>query len=182
MIATEDREPHSLVPARIALAGIPWDENSSYLRGTSEAPPLIRAALFSEASGLRSESGVEFEPDVFANVGDVPKRSGLEMLKEIEDFISALLARGFSPICLGGDHAVSYPIVKAFSRKYPELTILHFDAHSDLYDIFEGNRYSHACPFARIMEERLARRLVQVGIRTLNRHQRAQADKFGVGK
>ncbi|MBA3650791.1 MAG: arginase family protein, partial [Chthoniobacterales bacterium] len=181
MIAAEDREPpHSSIPARIALAGIPWDENSSYLRGTSEAPPLIRAALFSEASGLRSESGVEFEPDVFVNAGDVPTRSGVEMLEEIEGFIFALLGRDLSPICLGGDHAVSYPIVKAFSRKYPDLAILHFDAHSDLYDIFEGNRYSHACPFARIMEEGLARRLVQVGMRTLNRHQRAQADKFGV--
>jgi arginase len=49
-----------------------------------------------------------------------------------------------------------------------------------LYDEFEGSRTSHACPFARIMEERLAVRLVQVGIRTLNRHQREQAEKFGV--
>ncbi len=62
--------------ARIALAGIPWDENSSYLRGTSEAPPLIRAALFSEASGLRSESGLEFSPDLFFDAGDLPVRPG----------------------------------------------------------------------------------------------------------
>jgi arginase family enzyme len=49
-----------------------------------------------------------------------------------------------------------------------------------LYDEFDGSRVSHACPFARIMEERLAKRLIQVGIRTLNRHQREQAEKFGV--
>lgn len=167
-------------PIRIALVGIPWDENSSYCRGTSEAPPLIRAALFSEASGLRSESGMEFSPDVLADAGDVPQRSGPEMLEGIENFISDLLARDLAPICLGGDHAVSYPIVRAFHRTYPDLAILHFDAHSDLYDIYEGNRHSHACPFARIMEEGLARRLVQVGVRTLNRHLRAQAKKFGV--
>ena len=53
-------------------------------------------------------------------------------------------------------------------------------AHPDLYEEFEGNRLSHACPFARIMEAGLAKRLVQVGIRTLNRHQREQAEKFGV--
>ena len=63
---------------------------------------------------------------------------------------------------------------------YPELTIVHFDAHPDLYDEFEGSRISHACPFARIMEGRLAKRLVQIGIRTLNRHQREQAEKFRV--
>jgi arginase family enzyme len=60
------------------------------------------------------------------------------------------------------------------------LTILHIDAHADLYDSFEGDRYSHACPFARIMEEGLAARLVQVGIRTMTRHQREQADRFQV--
>jgi Arginase/agmatinase/formimionoglutamate hydrolase, arginase family len=70
--------------------------------------------------------------------------------------------------------------VKAIAKNHPELTIFHFDAHPDLYDEFEGNRFSHACPFARIMEAGLAKRLVQVGIRTLNRHQREQAKRFGV--
>jgi arginase family enzyme len=60
------------------------------------------------------------------------------------------------------------------------LTILHIDAHPDLYDVLDGNRFSHACPFARIMESGLAARLVQVGIRTLNTHQREQAQRFGV--
>jgi arginase family enzyme len=54
------------------------------------------------------------------------------------------------------------------------------DAHPDLYDAFEGDRYSHACQFARIMEERLARGLWQVGIRTMTGHQREQAARFGV--
>ena len=75
---------------------------------------------------------------------------------------------------------MTYPIIKAFSRKYRDLTILQFDAHADLYDTFEGNRYSHACPFARIMEEGLAKRLVQIGVRTLNGHEQAQASRFGV--
>ncbi len=179
MTSIEARNP-SPPSTRIALAGVPWDENSSSLRGSSAAPPLIRAALFSDASGLRSESGIDFEPDVFVDTGDVPVRSDREMLEEIEGFIAALLAEHFRPISLGGDHAVTYPVIKAFSRKYHDLAILHFDAHSDLYDVFEGNRYSHACPFARIMEEGLAKRLVQVGVRTLNRHQREQAKRFGV--
>ena len=164
----------------IAIAGIPWDENSSFLRGPSEAPPLIRAALFSEASGLRSESGIDFPPDLFVDAGDVPVLAGRAMLAAIEEFIAALLDRDLRPLSLGGDHAVTYPIIKAFSRKYRDLTILQFDAHADLYDTFEGNRHSHACPFARIMEEGLAKRLVQIGVRTLNGHEQAQASRFGV--
>jgi agmatinase len=70
--------------------------------------------------------------------------------------------------------------VKAVARQHPELTIFHFDAHPDLYDEFDGNRLSHACPLARIMESGLAKQLVQVGIRTMNRHQCQQAQRFGV--
>jgi arginase family enzyme len=65
-------------------------------------------------------------------------------------------------------------------RRHPALTILHIDAHPDLYEEFAGDRLSHACPFARIMEERLARRLVQVGIRTMNDQQQRQVERFGV--
>jgi arginase family enzyme len=70
--------------------------------------------------------------------------------------------------------------MKAFSKRYTELSILHIDAHPDLYDVFEGDKLSHACPFARILENGLAKRLVQVGIRTMVPHQREQAERFGV--
>jgi len=66
----------------------------------------------------------------------------------------------------GRDHSITYPIAETFARFCPGLTIFHFDAHSDCCEEFEGSRLSHAGPFARIMESGLARRLVQVGIRT----------------
>jgi agmatinase len=84
------------------------------------------------------------------------------------------------PVALGGDHSVTYPILCAVARVHTDLTILHLDAHPDLYTEFDGDRFSHACPFARIMEDELASRLVQVGIRTMNSHQQAQAERFGV--
>jgi agmatinase len=99
---------------------------------------------------------------------------------KIEQAIGLALAEGWRPLALGGDHSVTYPILRAMSRSHPSLTILHLDAHPDLYQEFEGDRFSHACPFARIMEEGLAQRLVQVGVRTLNPHQRSQAQKYGV--
>jgi agmatinase len=121
-------------------------------------------------------------PDIadLSDAGDLELPPDGTTRQRIESGIAGLLAVGASPIALGGDHSVTYPIIRGLSRSYPDVTILHVDAHSDLYQEFEGDRFSHACPFARIMEERLARRLVQVGIRTMNRHQQSQAERFGV--
>ena len=81
---------------------------------------------------------------------------------------------------MGGDHSITYPIIRAIHEKHGPVTILHLDAHPDLYDYFDDNPNSHASPFAHIMEQGLAKRLVQVGIRTLNYHQKEQAKRFGV--
>ena len=67
-------------------------------------------------------------------------------------------------LSLGGDHFVTYPILRGFVAAGDRVTIVHVDAHPDLYDELDGDRLSHACPFARIMEEGLADRLIQFGI------------------
>ena len=87
---------------------------------------------------------------------------------------------GAVPLLMGGDHSVTYPVVATLAARHGPLNILHFDAHPDLYADFEGNPRSHASPFARIMEGGHATRLVLVGIRTLTRQCREQADRFGV--
>lgn len=167
--------------AKLALIGIRYDENSSFTKGAADAPPQIRAALRSDAWNLTSENGADLSDDsAFFDAGDIEPVAGSDMFTLIENSLNTLIADGLSPISLGGDHSITYPIVRAFARKYGDLSILHFDAHPDLYDNFQGNRHSHASPFARIMEERLVKRLVQVGIRTFNSHQREQAKKFGV--
>lgn len=163
-----------------ALIGISWDEMSSFQRGASEAPPLIRAALFSPASNPFSESGIAVTREAIHDAGDLETTTGEAMMQRIEHEITELLNRGLKPISLGGDHAITFPILNAFAKKYRRLSILHFDAHPDLYDELDGNRFSHACPFARIMEAGLVERLVQVGIRCLTDHQRQQVERFGV--
>jgi len=166
---------------KLSLLGIPWDENSSHLRGAAEGPPAIRRALRAPSSNLACESGLDYETLDLADGGDLPREpGGVAMLERIEQAVGCELEKGRRVISLGGDHAVTYPILRAYARHYPELSILHIDAHSDLYDHFEGNRLSHASPFARIMEEGLAKRLVQVGIRTMTRHLREQVERFGV--
>jgi agmatinase len=90
------------------------------------------------------------------------------------------LDAGARLLSLGGDHSVAYPIIKAHAERHEGLNILHIDSHPDLYDDQGMGPFSHGCPFARVMETGLIRRLVQVGIRTMNAHQQAQADRFGV--
>jgi arginase len=165
---------------RPTLLGIPFDSFSSYLRGAGEAPAKIREAMRCDASNSWTELGVDLgAAGVYEDAGNL-KFAEKDAFVAIEAGVGALIDAGNRPVSLGGDHSITYPIVKAVARRHRELTILHFDAHPDLYDEFEGNRLSHACPFARVMEAGLAKRLVQVGIRTMNRHQREQAQKFGV--
>lgn len=167
--------------ARPTLIGLPYDASSSFLRGAAAAPPLIREALFSSAGHLWSEALLELgAAGVLADAGDLELPDGEEARRLVEDGIRRVLDGGGTPLSLGGDHSVTYPILRALGPRHPDLTIMQFDAHPDLYDEFEGDRHSHACPFARIMEEGLARRLVQVGIRTMNGYQREQAARFGV--
>lgn len=168
------------VPA-VALLGLPTDVNSSHLRGAARAPGAIRKALWSGASNLTSELGVDLAvPGALVDEGDLALRETAADRPRIERAVRGLLNRGLKPLLLGGDHSVTFPILRAIASLHGPVHILHFDAHPDLYDHYEGNRFSHASPFARIMEEGLAKRLVQVGIRTLNTHQAAQARRFGV--
>jgi arginase len=168
------------------LIGLPFDAASSFLRGAAAAPPAIRAALASASSNHWTESGLDLgSPNALRDAGDVALPEDAAAAREaMEHGVARVIDAGGRPLALGGDHSVTYPAVRAVSAAHRDtrhaLTLLHFDAHPDLYDEFEGDRFSHACPFARIMEERLVGRLVQVGIRAMTGHQREQAHRFGV--
>jgi len=165
----------------VKLVGLPTDSHSSFLRGASGAPAAIRAALSSDHSNRATERGVELGLEIaIEDCGDLPLNEDLADPAKISEALEAIAFDGAVPICLGGDHMVTFPIVSGLARVHGPVNILHFDAHPDLYDDFEGDPFSHASPFARIMEKGLARRLVQVGIRTMNGHCREQAKKFGV--
>ena len=166
---------------RIRLIGLPPDSHSSFLRGAAAAPAAIRAALGSAHGNLAAENGAELGADlVLEDAGDLALDEDPRDFELIRDAVSAAARHGAVPICLGGDHMVSYPAVAGIASIHGPVDILHFDAHPDLYQDFEGDPLSHASPFARIMEGGHARRLVQVGIRTLNRHLREQAERWGV--
>ena len=161
----------------IHLLGIPFDKKSSFLQGPAQAPALIRQTLHNGAYNYTAENGVDIQKDRrVKDMGDLKVNN----YQDIFDHLSVNVLTTAPHLFLGGDHSISYPIVKRLNEIHGAFDILHFDAHGDLYDSFEGDPFSHACPFARIMENKLANRLVQIGIRTLNAHQKEQAEKFGV--
>jgi arginase len=165
----------------VACLGIPLDENSSFLRGASAAPQHIRDAYHSDSSNYWTEDGTNLnDNNNWKDIGDLKLSSMPAAFSEISNEVEKQLNEGNRVFSFGGDHSITYPVIRSFAKKYSNLSILHIDAHGDLYDDFEGNKLSHACPFARIMEERLARRLLQIGIRTYNAHQRQQVKRFNV--
>ena len=163
---------------RVGIIGIPFDEKSSFLKGAADAPDVIRSILHDGSSSFVTETGTELEEDRhFIDLGNLFVK---DYLNDIISGITDALEKESKLISLGGDHSIAYPILKAYSKKYQNLHILQLDAHTDLYHEYEGDPYSHACPFARIMEEKLANNLTQVGIRAISSHQKDQQERFKV--
>ncbi|MCK5662845.1 MAG: arginase family protein, partial [Thiotrichaceae bacterium] len=165
-----------MISKKIILQGLQFDDKSSFMRGAAEAPPAIRAILNNGAGNFFTESGINLEEHPFEDKGDFSITNYLDIVEITRNNLEADVPL----ITLGGDHSITYPVVKAVASRHSAIDILHFDAHADIYDEFEGDKYSHACPFARILEEKLTENITQVGIRTLNTHQKEQAIKFKV--
>nr|WP_299172957.1 agmatinase [uncultured Allomuricauda sp.] len=160
----------------ITIQGIVYDEKSSFLRGPGLAPPLIRKAYHSNSANYYAEDGQLITPNVFEDTGD----HNITDYFDISETTLKHLELGNPMITFGGDHSITFPIIKAFYEIHGKLDILHVDAHGDLYEDFEGDPYSHACPFYNIMTNSLVENLYQVGIRTLNDTQRIHAERLGV--
>jgi len=167
----------------IKVLGIPYDANSSYLKGPALAPQRIRLMDTEGSANSFSENGTGIiAGKIYDDPGDIlfEDDDPAKAFMTIRQNIANQLENDNKILCFGGDHSVSYPIIDAFADRYESLNILHLDAHADLYDNFDDNPYSHASPFARIMEKGKVKSLTQVGIRTLTTHQKQQAEKFGV--
>jgi agmatinase len=167
---------------RLAVLGVPFDEKSSYLRGAAGGPAAIRAVSTGKCYCGYTELGVNLEEDtVMVDLGDVDTSGDPDKTFALtEKAVAKILEHGAAPIILGGDHSITYPVLKAFAAKFRPLDVLHFDAHPDLYEDLYGDRLSHACPMARVLEDGLAAGVVQVGVRAITAAHRAKALKHGV--
>ena len=183
----------------VGLMGIEEDRNGSFQRGPSKAPKLIRSEYNCSSRNTTSESGMELgllnaTDGVIQDFGDIPLPARSDShapttptIKSMYDSIAPKIDlivndAGLAPLILGGDHSITYPVVKALSEIHvgEPITILHFDAHPDFYPDFDNNPASHASPFARIMEDGdiNIRQVEQIGIRTMNREQSDYQKQF----
>ncbi len=180
------------VTADIAVLGVPWDEGSSFRPGCRLGPRDIRQYSTRYAFRQRGESGggywdIDYRTRFLDGVkivdtGDVDIiYTDLHRTFDlITESISALLDRGVLPVLLGGDHSVSFPIVRAFSR-FPRLDVVHLDAHLDYFDSVHGVTLANGNPLKRISELPFVGKMVQIGMRGLRAPENGYYDSLERG-
>lgn len=165
-----EQEYSSFDNSKIVILPIPYEETTSYGKGTADGPrEILRASAYVEFYDEETERELCFEKGIATlKALKLKKLSQNDALNEIQFVVSEILNKNKYLVCLGGEHTITLPIVKAFYEQYPNMSILQFDAHADLRLEYENNPYSHACVMARILEFFPSERLVQVGIRALS--------------
>ena len=153
--------------AKAVLYGMPMDWTVSYRPGQRFGPTRIREVSI----GLEEYSFYldrELGDVPFFDAGDIPLPFGNaeKSLTEIKTFVQKVLADGKIPVGLGGEHLVSLPVMEAVYEKYPDLAIIHFDAHTDLRTDYEGEQYSHATPIRKIADKIGPQNVYSFGIRS----------------
>jgi agmatinase len=169
-IATFFRLPHITDPKEldVAIVGIPFDGSAGYMAGPRYAPREIRA----RSSTIRPHNmhGVNpFEKNRIADYGDLSTTpfSIEETYKRIEDGIDHLLLNDVIPVSVGGDHGITYPILKAIGKRYGKVAIIQIDSHPDTHDNQFGHKTTHATMLRRGIEENLivSEKVFSIGLR-----------------
>ncbi|MGB4131816.1 MAG: arginase family protein, partial [Tepidanaerobacteraceae bacterium] len=131
--------------SKIVIIGVPMDFTVSFRPGTRFGPKKIREVSYGlESYSVYADDSLENKSFFDAGDLDIPFGNVEKSLEIIKDVTKQCLKDGKIPLFLGGEHLISYPIVKQVAEKYPDLTVLHFDAHADLRDSFFGEKLSHA--------------------------------------
>lgn len=160
------------------MLGLACDSQSSYRRGSAQGPRALRRAY----DGDCYNSYTELECDLAGRVADLGEvragRSWKATAAAIQKRAASLFAAGKLGFFAGGDHAVTIPVARALAALGRPVHVVQFDAHPDLYDEFAGDRESHACVAARMLELPHIASLTQIGIRTMSAPQRAVAERY----
>lgn len=154
----------------IGLIGIPWDGGTTNRPGPRHGPRQMRdqSSMIRRVHHLTGKS--PFDEARVADLGDCPVNpiDVMDALARIEAHYSRILDKNIVPLSAGGDHLCSLPVLRALAQKHGPMGMVHFDAHSDLWDnYFGGFKFTHGTPFARAIEEGLLdpNRVVQIGLR-----------------
>jgi agmatinase len=153
--------------SQVVLYGMPMDWTVSFRPGSRFGPARIREV----SVGLEEYSFYldrELEEVKYFDAGDIPLPFGnaQRSLDMIEEFVDRILEVGKFPLGMGGEHLVSWPVMKSVYKKYPDLAIIHFDAHTDLREEYEGEPLSHSTPIRKIAEHIGPKNVYSFGIRS----------------
>ncbi len=164
-LGLEDKDLYSFEKAKYVIQSVPYEHTSSYLEGSAKGPSaIIEASKYVEF--YDEELGIETVKSAPIATLEALNFDG-KVDKEAVDFIASetekLLAYNKTVVSFGAEHTVTYGFVQAYAKKYDNLTILQFDAHSDLRESYHNNIYSHASVMARIKDMGLT--ICQAGIR-----------------
>ena len=160
--------------SKIAILPIPFDKTSSWIKGSNKGPEaIIEASMNTELYDLETDSEV-YENGIFTS-REILCDSSEEMIKSVYDKVTQLIKDSKFVVALGGEHMVSFPVIKAHNDIYDDISILQLDAHSDMRDSYLGNKYSHACVMARVKE--INDNIVALGIRSLDSSEPDNIDK-----
>jgi len=157
---------HSSYPhSQIVIVSAPLEKTVSYGKGTAAAPKaILKASHYVEFYDEETKRELCFEKGICTLASlNFNKIRVDESLNKTYKLVKEILEDNKFVVTLGGEHTVSYAPVKVHLEKYPRLSVLQIDAHSDLRDTYEGTKYSHACVMARVAEH--TKNIVQVGIR-----------------
>lgn len=161
-----DSHAHAVLPGRPVLVGVPLDLTVIKRSGCADGPRSIRRnSWFVQPYSYALNA--DLKECSFADIGDVDLagRSLEDALERIRETTTSLLKQECRPLCIGGEHTITLPIVQAFSAVNPNFHVVHVDAHADLCDEFEGSRLNRATVMRRISEIIGPERLIQVGVR-----------------
>jgi len=164
--------------SEIVLFGAPYDGTSSYRAGSRFAPFKIRFDSYGlETFSPYSDSDLTDQAVHDAGDLEFPFGNSVEVLKRIRRFTDTVLAKNKKPFMIGGEHLVSLPVIEALYEKYPDLHILHFDAHTDLRENYMGESLSHATVIRKAWDKLGDGRIFQFGIRSGTREEFIWAEK-----
>jgi agmatinase len=160
-----EKEYSGFENSKIVILPCPYEKTVSYGKGTVKGPAaILKASHYVEFFDEETEKEICFSHGIAALKSlDFKKIHGKKALDYIYGNVKSLIDAGKFVVTLGGEHTISTAPIKAHFDSYPELSILHFDAHSDLREDYEGTKYSHACFAKRVAE--FTTKITQVGIR-----------------
>jgi agmatinase len=167
--------------AQAVIYGMPMDWTVSFRPGSRFGPARIR-----EVSLVHEEYSHYLRRDLseiaYFDAGDIPLAFGNpeKSLRQIAEFVGKVLDLGKVPFGLGGEHLVTWPVVAEVHKRYPDLAVLHFDAHADLRTDYEGEIWSHATPLRKIAERIGGPNVYQFGIRSMTRDEVEYAEEAGI--